>query len=64
MNYYNPKCPKCNTQLRDCDVDVYDSEWQVDKYIYFNCGTCPNCKTDWSWKAIYKFEGLSELVNE
>ena len=64
MEFYNPKCPKCGTQLTSDDCDCYDSQWVPNRYIEYDVGVCPKCKTDLQWKAFYNFAGLSPIEME
>ena len=61
MEFYNPKCPKCGTQLAPSDCDCFDSQWEPNRYVEYQVGTCPKCKTDLEWKAFYNFSGLSSI---
>ena len=61
MEYYRPKCPKCGTQLQLLNCECYDSQWEPDRYVELNVGTCPNCQTDLQWRAVYNFAGLENL---
>ena len=53
-------CPHCNCDLfiDDCIDHGYDNRKIISHWV----GHCPKCGKDFTWKEVYRFDRVEELV--
>lgn len=57
------ECPICHKGDIEED-DCFDTEHGPDKIIEYYVGHCLNCKRDFQWQRIYKFDHMTPFEED